>query len=230
MAPKQINEVEAKSWGKDHDIAVYNWLLENDVEDDAGKLPTGKHLLTDTPALKSWSLSTLNSKMKTIRRRMKKRKGSGNPGNPGFIINLPTMANYDHYSDDATDHESEGDDENKDDHIQAAHSILAISSSDQKLSSPYGQCVACNRLGSMESLTRARATAHLVAYLRQFEISLPVDCMAVMLCKMPLLCYRGFNNWKKTDGSRVLHLPIQAHAGKDEMKTQEDTRENEGMI
>ncbi|KAI8842734.1 hypothetical protein BJ741DRAFT_704887 [Chytriomyces cf. hyalinus JEL632] len=74
MAPKQINEVEAKSWGKDHDIAVYNWMLENDVEDDAGKLPTGKHLLTDTPALKSWSSSTLNSKMKTIRRRMKEKK------------------------------------------------------------------------------------------------------------------------------------------------------------
>ncbi|KAI8821220.1 hypothetical protein BJ741DRAFT_655430 [Chytriomyces cf. hyalinus JEL632] len=74
MAPKQINEVEAKSWGKDHDIAVYNWMLENDVEDDAGNLPTGKHLLTDTPALKSWSSSTLNSKMKTIRRRMKEKK------------------------------------------------------------------------------------------------------------------------------------------------------------
>ncbi|KAJ3238951.1 hypothetical protein HDU78_003127, partial [Chytriomyces hyalinus] len=72
MAPKLKSELDAKLWGKEHDLAVYDWLLENDKEDNAGKLPTGKHLLADTPELKSWSSSTLNSKMKTIRKKMEK--------------------------------------------------------------------------------------------------------------------------------------------------------------
>ncbi|KAJ3387110.1 hypothetical protein HDU80_000242 [Chytriomyces hyalinus] len=82
MALKLKSELDAKLWGKDHDIAVYDWLLENE-------LPTGKHLLADTPELKSWSSSTLNSKMKTIRKQMEKK--DWHPSNDKAPMRLAAM-------------------------------------------------------------------------------------------------------------------------------------------
>ncbi|KAJ3251316.1 hypothetical protein HDU77_005977 [Chytriomyces hyalinus] len=105
-------------------------------------------------------------------------------------------------NDDHTNPEHSSGERKPRDDFDAASSILAISTSNGKQSAGV-QCNVCNRVGTNESMTKARVNPHLTTYFRLIEASIPVGSGTVLLCKRPFLCYRGFDNWKKTVGCRV---------------------------